>query len=94
MGYPAIGGILFSLLCLVALGQGVMPTPHCKFNPLYSTLPLNLNEILTGDLTGLSTGYNMEYKVSIGGEIASIKEKLVLNDRLQHPFARVVSHHV
>jgi hypothetical protein len=94
MGYPAIGGILLAVLCITTLGQGPMPTPHCKFRPLYSNLPLNLQEILTGDLTGFSTGYNTDFKVKTGADIASVKEKLVLNDRMNHPFARVVSHHI
>lgn len=71
-----------------------MPSPHCKFRPLYSTLPLNLNEILTGDLTGFSTGYNIDFKVKAGADIATVKEKLVLNDKMEHPFTRVISHHV
>lgn len=87
-------GALIALLSLSALGQGVMPTPHCKFRPIYTTLPLNLNEILTGDLTGFSTGYNIEFRVATGNDTASVKQKLVLNDRTQQKFSRVVSHHV
>jgi hypothetical protein len=88
----------YTLIILSLVGwtisQSDVPTPHCKFRPVYSTLPLTLNEILSGDLSSFATGYNLDFTIKTGSEIAIVTQKLVLNDKLNHPFSRIVNHHV
>lgn len=67
--------LLLTILVL-ALANSVAPNPYCKSRPLYSHLPLAINETLLGDLEYAFTGYNLEYTVTLGSEFAKVSQKM------------------
>jgi hypothetical protein len=85
--------ILLLLVGLV-LSQAVLPSPHCKFRPIFTTIPLTITEILSSDLSDFAFGYNLEFSIRTGSQFASLPKKLVLNDQLSHNFTRLISHFV
>lgn len=82
--------ILLTFLAL-ALANSLAPNPYCKSRPLYSHLPLTINETLIGDLDYAFTGYNLEFSVTSGKEFAKVKDKLELMSYKNYNFTDIQS---
>ena len=85
--------LLGTLLAVLAVAS-TPPAPYCKSRPLYSHLPLTINETLLGDLEYAFTGYNLNFRVIQGGDFARVDHKMDMLNYKNYDFSELINFRV